>query len=95
MMIEQIENRKSIYQTSLEDPRWKRLRLQILDRDQHQCKFCGAKKDLQIHHRQYHRDKLTGEWLKSWEYHPSLLITVCQTCHYQGHLQYPIPTKEI
>lgn len=94
-MTEQLENQKNLYQVSLEDPRWKRLRLQILDRDQHRCRFCGTQSDLQVHHRQYHRDKTTGEWLKSWDYHPFLLITVCHTCHHQGHQQHPIPTKEI
>jgi 5-methylcytosine-specific restriction endonuclease McrA len=94
-MTEQIENQKDLYQGSLEDPRWKRLRLQILDRDQHHCKICGNPSNLQVHHRQYHRRKTTGEWLNSWEYHPFFLITVCNSCHFNGHQQFPIPIKEI
>lgn len=94
-MIQQMENQKDLYQNTLEDPRWKRLRLQILDRDQHRCRFCGTQVGLEVHHRQYHRSKATGEWLKSWEYHPFLLITVCNSCHSLGHQQFPIPTKEI
>lgn len=94
-MTEQIENQKTMYQGSLEDPRWKRLRLQILDRDQHRCRICGVLTSLQVHHRQYHRKGTTGEWLNSWEYHPFFLITVCSSCHANGHNQFPIPIKEI
>jgi 5-methylcytosine-specific restriction endonuclease McrA len=94
-MTEQIENQKIVYQGNLEDSRWKRLRLQILDRDQHRCRFCASQSDLQVHHRQYHRSKKTGEWSKPWEYHPFFLITVCDTCHFEGHQQFSIPTKEI
>ena len=94
-MTEQIQNLKISYRDSLEDPKWKQLRLQVLERDYHRCRCCGAQAQLQIHHRQYHRRKNTGEWLKAWEYHPFLLITVCDSCHYLGHQQFSIPTKEI
>lgn len=94
-MTEQIQPLKNLYQGQLEDPRWKRLRLQIMGRDQHRCRLCGAQSGLQVHHRQYHRKKLTGEWLKPWEYHSHFLITICDSCHHFGHQQYPIPTKEI
>ena len=94
-MTEQLEHQKSKYQGYLEDPKWKQLRLQILERDYHRCRCCGAQAQLQVHHRQYHRNKRSGEWNKPWEYHPLLLITVCDQCHYKGHQQFSIPTKEI
>ncbi|MCS5488874.1 HNH endonuclease [Algoriphagus limi] len=94
-MTEQIERNKMIYQENLEDPRWKKLRLRILRRDSNKCRVCGIESNLQVHHRQYHRYKVSGEWLKPWEYHPYFLITVCNSCHFHGHQQFPIPIKEI
>ncbi len=94
-MTEQLQHLKNSYRDHLEDPRWKELRVQIFDRDQHRCRCCGAQAGLQVHHRQYHRKKLTGEWLKPWEYHSYLLITICDSCHHLGHQKFPIPTKEI
>ena len=78
-MTEQIENQKELYDKGLEDSRWKRLRLQILDREQHRCRFCDSQSELQVHHRHYHRSKSTGEWNKPWEYHPFFLITKSST----------------
>ncbi|PZX55532.1 HNH endonuclease [Algoriphagus chordae] len=86
---------KQAYYLALEDHQWKRLRMAVLDRDGHQCRLCASKSQLQVHHRQYHRYKHSGEWLKPWEYHPALLVTLCGTCHEQGHSQYSIPIKEI
>ena len=94
-MTEQIQNQKNQYDVSLEDPRWARLRKQILNRDNQQCRLCGTASDLQVHHRQYHRSKSTGEWNKSWEYHPFFLITVCDSCHDKGHQLFSIPIKQI
>jgi 5-methylcytosine-specific restriction endonuclease McrA len=91
----QSNQHQNIYQQGLEDPRWKRLRLNIIDRDGHQCRICGQRTELQVHHRQYHKDQATGEWSKPWEYHPLFLITVCNSCHQNGHNQFPIPIKEI
>jgi 5-methylcytosine-specific restriction endonuclease McrA len=94
-MTEQLINQKSLYQEGLEDPRWRRLRIQILNRDKETCRICGKPDNLQVHHRQYHRSKETGEWSHPWEYHPLLLITVCEGCHVAGHNSFPIPIKEI
>jgi 5-methylcytosine-specific restriction endonuclease McrA len=94
-MNDQLTTQKSIYQEGLEDPRWRRLREKILARDKKRCRFCGHQENLQVHHRQYHRNKATGEWSQPWEYHPFLLITACGNCHSNGHNHFPIPTKEI
>jgi 5-methylcytosine-specific restriction endonuclease McrA len=94
-MTEQLESNKALYQEGLEDPRWKRLRINVLIRDKQRCKICGAHENLQIHHRQYHRNKLTGEWSHPWEYHPFFLLTVCSSCHSKGHQKFSIPIKDI
>jgi len=91
-MTDQLTNQKSLYQEGLEDPR---LRVQILKRDNQSCRICGKQEGLQVHHRQYHRYKSTGEWSHPWEYHPVLLLTVCDRCHASGHKSFPIPIKEI
>jgi len=91
----QSNQHQSIYQQGLEDPRWKQLRLKVIERDGNQCRICGQRTELQVHHRQYHKDKATGEWSQPWEYHPFFLITVCNSCHSTGHQQFPIPIKEI
>ncbi|WP_100629763.1 HNH endonuclease [Algoriphagus formosus] len=87
--------RKEMYTDGLVDPRWKKLRDTILDRDGHQCQCCGKTDSLHVHHRQYHRHKHSGEWLKPWEYSPTLLVTLCDSCHHTGHQHYSIPIKDI
>jgi 5-methylcytosine-specific restriction endonuclease McrA len=94
-MNDQLKSQKSLYQENLEDPRWKRLKNQIQARDRNCCRVCGEKSGLQVHHRQYHRKKVTGEWLKPWEYHPFLLLTLCSSCHSKGHQEFSIPIKDI
>jgi 5-methylcytosine-specific restriction endonuclease McrA len=94
-MTDQFTIQKSTYYEGLEDPQWKSFRKDILERDGHKCRICGGEKELQVHHRQYHRYICSGEWLKPWEYHPVFLVTLCGTCHRQGHIQYSIPIKDI
>jgi 5-methylcytosine-specific restriction endonuclease McrA len=86
---------KSLYEDQLQDPRWKKLRQIILIRDRHACRSCGSANRLHIHHRQYHRDERTGEWKKPWEYQPVFLVTLCDSCHYEGHQQFAIPLKDV
>ncbi|TFV94482.1 HNH endonuclease [Algoriphagus kandeliae] len=90
-----IQSTKEAYQESLIDPRWKSLRQKIIRRDRYQCQCCGSTSQLHVHHRQYHRHKHSGEWLKPWEYSPQFLVTLCDTCHRAGHQHYSIPIKDI
>lgn len=83
------------YKEGLLDPRWKKLRTVVLERDGFSCRCCGNSSDLHVHHRQYHRDKMTGEWRKPWEYDKKYLVTLCDTCHREGHKQYTIPVMEV
>jgi hypothetical protein len=67
---------KSEYAKKLRDPRWQKMRLQILERDQWTCQGCfDTETTLHVHHRWYERGK------DPWEYEPAALLTLCETCH--------------
>ncbi len=83
------------YAEALRNELWKEKRNQILERDLHKCRNCGNVHNLQVHHRQYHKLKLSGEWQKPWAYDPRFLITFCEECHKIGHTQFTIPIKTI
>ncbi|HSK13833.1 MAG TPA: hypothetical protein VK907_11500, partial [Phnomibacter sp.] len=70
------------------------LRARILARDGHRCRHCRATGDLQVHHRQYHI-RPNGAWLPPWQYHPTLLVTLCTSCHKHGHTHYKVPVFTI
>lgn len=72
------------YSEKLRDPRWQKLRLQIFERDQWTCQFCGRRdKTLAVHHRYYELDRYP------WESSPAALITVCEICHESEYLNRP------
>ena len=59
---------------SLNDPRWQKLRLQVMDRDKWSCVACGCStKPLHVHHIAY-----SGE---PWEVDMEDLQTLCDRCH--------------
>lgn len=66
------------YSEKLRDPRWQKLRLEILSRDSFTCKFCGSGltggKNLQVHHILYKRRD-------PWDYPEYLYQTLCDSCH--------------
>lgn len=64
------------YSDNLKDPRWQKLRLKIMERDEFKCRQClDDKEQLQIHHIKYIANKLP------WEYPEELLETLCVDCH--------------
>ncbi len=64
------------YAEQYKNPKWQKLRLKILERDNWACQKCGDdKSQLQVHHRRY----VYGN--KVWEYHETDLITLCNECH--------------
>lgn len=64
------------YAEKLRDPRWQKKRLEIMQRDDFACQWCGDKEStLNIHHKRY----LSGK--NPWEYENDLLVTYCQYCH--------------
>lgn len=71
--------RKEQYHQELEHPMWKKKRDMIIKRDQCQCRLCGSRHNLQVHHIKYSPDK------KAWEYPNLDLITLCEDCHKKVH----------
>lgn len=64
------------YQQKLQRPEWQRKRLEVLQRDDWTCNFCGARdKQLHVDHKRYDRD------LEPWEYKDSTYQTLCKDCH--------------
>jgi hypothetical protein len=62
------------YSEKLKDPRWQKVRLKVMERDEFKCRDCGAEtKTLQVHHCAY-----SGE---PWDIHKSFLLTLCDSCH--------------
>jgi hypothetical protein len=63
------------YSEKLRDPRWQRLRLEVMQRDGFACRDCGASdKTLHVHHCHY-----VGS--APWMTPPGLLLTLCADCH--------------
>ena len=64
------------YSKKLQDPRWQRKRLEILQRDDFSCQACGADdKTLHVHHRYYRQSR------DPWDYDDTALVAVCDECH--------------
>lgn len=80
------------YDLLLKSPQWFEKRKIILARDNNKCRCCGFTKGLQVHHRQYHVSKRTGEKQLPWKYENKYLITLCEKCHSAGHEKYKIPS---
>lgn len=67
------------YAEKLKNPKWQKRRLEILNRDEFSCQYCGCKdKTLHVHHLYYR-----GE---PWEAEDCDLTTVCEDCHSIDHL---------
>lgn len=63
------------YAEKLKDPRWQKLRLKILERDNWTCRYCGdTETTLHVHHRHY-------EGKEPWDTPEELLDTLCVDCH--------------
>lgn len=76
------------YKEKLLDPRWQKKRLEILSRDEWECKFCGdSKKTLHVHHIGYSQNP--------WETPDVNLITLCQTCHEEEERQLKSSISEL
>jgi hypothetical protein len=70
------EFKRTAYSEKLRDPRWQKLRLEILQRDQWTCQICfDTESTLNVHHRWY----VKGQ--EPWEATPNALVTLCEGCH--------------
>lgn len=64
------------YSKKLQDPRWQKKRLQILERDNFTCKSCGnSGESLHVHHHLYEKGK------DPWDYSDDIYETYCRKCH--------------
>jgi hypothetical protein len=64
------------YSEKLKDPRWQKMRLEILQRDNFTCRYCfDDKTTLHVHHKSY---KYNND---PWDYPEENFITLCENCH--------------
>ncbi len=64
------------YRDKLNDPRWKKKRAQILERDGNACTECDSTKaPLEVHHKYY------VPAVEPWDYPDEALQTLCEGCH--------------
>jgi hypothetical protein len=62
------------YSDKLQDPRWQKRRLEVLQRDNFTCRLCtDITTVLHIHHKKYAKEP--------WEVELGSLITYCKHCH--------------
>lgn len=67
------------YSQKLKDPRWQKLRLEMMERAKWACQHCGDKESsLQVHHTHYEFK------LEPWEYSPYSLRVLCEDCHIEA-----------
>jgi hypothetical protein len=67
---------KKEYWELLRDPRWQRMRLEVMQRDDFRCRYCGVNdKTLNVHHTYYAKGRAP------WEYDAESLLTLCEACH--------------
>ena len=68
------------YRELLRHPKWQRRRLEIMERAEFRCEFCGNDKmELHVHHKRYE----TGR--APWDYPDDDLICLCGSCHFEEH----------
>ena len=64
------------YSEKLKDPRWQKMRLKVLDRDDWACQICGDNEStLHVHHRYYKKG------CNPWDYPMESLVVLCEGCH--------------
>jgi len=67
------------YSEQLNTVMWELKKLHILKRDYNECRICGFKHNLKVHHIYYEPKKM------AWEYDDESLITLCDKCHEEIH----------
>ena len=68
------------YWQKLQDPRWQRKRLEIMQRAKFACEDCGeTSMQLHVHHLLYRKG------CEPWDYEPEALLCLCEKCHAERH----------
>lgn len=68
------------YWQQLRDPRWQRKRLEIMQRADFECEYCGAAdQTLNVHHKVYRKGA------PPWDYPSDQLVCICGCCHEEEH----------
>jgi len=71
---------KQTYKEKLRSPKWQKIRLEVMQRDDFTCQHCFKEdKPLNVHHMTYKKST------EPWDYHHANLITVCDDCHKLVH----------
>ncbi len=72
------------YSDKLQDPRWQKKRLEILNRDEWTCVWCcDSETTLHVHHLIY------SPGVEPWDIPNKYLITICDNCHQVEHEERP------
>lgn len=67
---------KQTYWQKLKDPRWQKMRLNVLSKNDFHCEICGnGESTLHVHHKEYIKGR------EPWEYEISQLSAICDECH--------------
>lgn len=73
------KNAYMAYGTQLHDERWLAFRQFIFNVRGKKCEVCGVTSNLQVHHLEYHPNKM------AWEYTCKDVMVVCEKCHKKIH----------
>lgn len=69
--------KKLTYSEKLKSPKWQKLRLAVLNRDEFTCRLCkDTETTLNVHHTKYTTNK---PWNEPIEH----LVTLCEHCHFE------------
>jgi len=75
-----MKNYKSVYAQKLLDPRWQKLRLEVMQENDFHCEMCGdGESTLHVHHKEYFKGR------EPWEYNSKQLACICKSCHEEHH----------
>lgn len=77
-----VSSRKELYEAFLQSDLWKRLRIEVFERDNWKCKLCHESGGLHAHHITYKHPNYDD--VDVWDYTPNI-ITVCADCHKSLH----------
>lgn len=71
---------KKTYWEKLKDPRWQKLRLEVMAANDFCCEVCGdSTSTLKVHHKEYFKGH------EPWEYEIKQLAVLCESCHESTH----------